>query len=132
MKKCKHCGGNVFGRSDKIFCSYKCRNIYNNRFNYIKNLLHITKKRSEKLNIPFNIDESDLIVPKFCPLLDIPIFIKEGSLTNNSPSLDKIIPELGYIKGNVWIISMRANRMKSDLSKKEMIMFCKRLLEKIN
>lgn len=33
---------------------------------------------------------------------------------DNSPSLDKLIPDLGYVKGNVAVISWRANRFKSD------------------
>jgi hypothetical protein len=35
---------------------------------------------------------------------------------DNTPSLDKIIPSLGYVKGNVAVISWKANVMKSNLS----------------
>jgi hypothetical protein len=33
---------------------------------------------------------------------------------DTSPSLDKINPELGYVPGNVAIISYRANRIKNN------------------
>ena len=39
----------------------------------------------------------------------------------NSPSLDKIIPEKGYMIGNVAIISERANAIKQDATYKEII-----------
>ena len=35
----------------------------------------------------------------------------------NSPSLDKIIPELGYVKGNVRVISFKANKYKNDMDR---------------
>jgi hypothetical protein len=40
--------------------------------------------------------------------------------THHSPSLDKIIPELGYVPGNVAILSYRANRLKSDATLEEL------------
>lgn len=38
----------------------------------------------------------------------------EGHRTDDTPELDKIIPSLGYVPGNVCIVSSRANRMKND------------------
>lgn len=32
----------------------------------------------------------------------------------NSPELDRIIPELGYVRGNIWVICHQANKMKND------------------
>ena len=132
MKICLKCKNEFTGRADKKFCSNKCRNNYNNSLNYIQRLYKVTKKRALFNNIPFNITEEDLVIPENCPVLGIPINRQIGSLSNNSPSIDKIDPALGYIKGNVWIISMRANRMKSDLSREEIIKFCTVLLNKIN
>lgn len=50
-----------------------------------------------------------------CPVFGTPIIV--GSpLENrdNSPSLDKIIPALGYVKGNIRVISFKANTLKRD------------------
>lgn len=38
----------------------------------------------------------------------------------NSPSLDKIVPELGYVKGNIVVVSLRANQIKSDATIEEL------------
>ena len=78
-----------------------------------------TRNRARKENIPFNLDPSDLAdIPEVCPVLGIPFISREENTTgkplDNSPSLDKFYPELGYVKGNVHIISYRANRFKSD------------------
>lgn len=31
-----------------------------------------------------------------------------------APSLDRLVPALGYVRGNVRVISHRANRLKGD------------------
>ena len=36
-----------------------------------------------------------------------------GKIVPESPSLDRIVPHLGYIEGNVAVISSRANNIKS-------------------
>lgn len=65
--------------------------------------------------IPFDIELSDLDLPEICPILRIPLRISNNGKANaESPSIDKIIPDLGYIKGNVQMISNKANKMKSD------------------
>ncbi len=132
---CQQCNKKlpIGGRSDKMFCNDLCRNNYNNYAgnNYIKRLYQVTKKRAIKNNIPFTIKMSELIVPEVCPVFGIPLFRRKGSMCNNSPSIDKIINERGYVKGNVWIISMRANRVKNSLTKDELITFCTKILAKI-
>jgi hypothetical protein len=83
--------------------------------NPIKYLLIAIKARCKKNGTPFSITAEDLILPTHCPILNIELQVG-GKLRDNSPSVDKIIPSLGYIPGNVAIISMKANRMKSDSS----------------
>ena len=43
-----------------------------------------------------------------------------GGCTDTRPELDRIIPEKGYVKGNVAWISGKANRIKSDYTKQEL------------
>lgn len=88
--------------------------------------------RARKNNIPFDLDIEDIEIPKYCPILEIPIIKNEGKACANSMSLDKIIPELGYIKGNVRVISRLANTMKQDASIQELKIFAKNIINYIN
>ena len=84
-------------------------------------MLTRAKSRAKQNNIPFNLELTDIVIPETCPLLGIPIQIQpKKGYHPNSPSIDKIIPEKGYIKGNVWVISNRANTLKNDASLQEL------------
>lgn len=83
-------------------------------------LLSNAKSRAKRLKLPFNLDLSDVLIPKSCPILKIPI-IQETSKKDGSPSVDRKIPSLGYTKGNVQVISWRANNLKSNATLKELI-----------
>jgi len=69
-------------------------------------MLHRARKRALNNNIEFNITKEDIVIPEFCPLLEIPIFLGTRENYRNSPSLDRIDITKGYIKGNVGVISM--------------------------
>lgn len=73
-------------------------------------------------HIPFNLEESDVIIPDTCPVLGIPIKIHtgRGGYFPDSPTIDRIIPELGYIKGNIKVISFRANLLKTNATLEEL------------
>lgn len=77
------------------------------------------KERAEKDGIPFDIEVSDIEVPDRCPILGVPFERGVGTHVDMSPTLDRIVPELGYVKGNVAVISYRANRLKNDGSAAE-------------
>jgi hypothetical protein len=64
----------------------------------------------------------DISIPDHCPILGIPLFPRRGKQggSDNSPSLDRIEGKFGYVKGNVIVISNRANRLKSDATIKEL------------
>lgn len=95
---------------------------------YFKYILQCIKNRSKTRNYEFNLDENYLenIYPKNnkCPVLGIKLVkSKNGNSNDNSPSLDRINSNKGYIKGNVMFMSQLANRMKNNANKKHLIAF---------
>lgn len=81
------------------------------------------KYRAKKKGIPFNLTLEDIVIPDNCPVLGIPLDragIGEKGARPDSPSIDRISPELGYTKGNVRIISHRANTLKANATLEEM------------
>jgi len=71
------------------------------------------------LGVPFDLLLEDIVIPESCPILGIPLVRAVGLMTDNSPSVDRIIPDLGYVKGNIAIISNRANRIKTNATASE-------------
>ena len=101
------------------------------RDNYHKNspvscILRTARNRAKKRNIPFSITPDDVVMPEVCSVLGIKLEFgrtgKPGGLPN-SPSLDKIDNDLGYVPGNVQIISHLANSMKSTANKEQLLKF---------
>jgi len=78
-----------------------------------------TKSRAKKEGIPFNLSLEDIIIPEKCPILGIPIKVGTGYGRSNSPSLDRFYPNIGYVKGNISIISNKANTIKNASSFEE-------------
>ena len=83
-------------------------------------LLSAAKTRAKQKGLPFNLEVGDVLVPTLCPALGIPLAIGSGMCSDNSPSIDRVIPELGYVKGNINVISRRANRIKNDATPDEL------------
>jgi hypothetical protein len=87
--------------------------------NPLQTMVYAAKSRARKLGVPFNITPEDLALPSHCPIWGIPLVIGGGVISDGSPSLDKFIPELGYVRGNVAIISNKANRTKNNATTEE-------------
>ena len=84
-----------------------------------------SRTRAKQLNIEFNIEAEDLILNEYCPILNIKLdYIKKEMNNMNAASLDRIDNSKGYIKGNVMIISVLANTMKSNASIDQLYSFC--------
>ena len=84
----------------------------------INSCMHKAKVRAEEASFPYDLTIEYLIEifpgDMKCPVFGIQMFWgKEGGI-ETSPSLDRIVPALGYVKGNVIWISRYANRLKSD------------------
>lgn len=93
--------------------------------NPLKVLLYAAKTRAKKSGLEFDIEESDISVPDTCPILNIPLIKGTGKVTENSPSIDRIDSSKGYVKGNIHVISFKANTMKSNASVEDLIKFAK-------
>jgi len=96
----------------------KQKNYYNKNKPFY--LYHVAKSRAKRKGLPFTIDKEDVRIPEFCPILGIKLERGDKKFHDNSPSLDQIIPNKGYTKDNVMVISFRANRLKGDGSIEEL------------
>lgn len=109
-------------RNSNIKYNYKYR-----RDNQERVLFNAARYRARKSGIDFSIDICDVFIPEFCPILGVKLF--KGTVENkdSSPSLDKIDNSVGYVKGNVRVISNLANQMKSRATKDQLIKFAENI-----
>jgi hypothetical protein len=109
----------VYNEENKEYRKAKDKEYY--RTNHAVRMVGGAKARAVKFNREFNLTKDDIHIPEFCPLLGIPLFIADGKkhAKYNSPSLDRIDPLRGYTKDNVWVISHKANTMKSSATFEE-------------
>ena len=141
---CEYCEKDFEARSKNTkYCSASCRRkSYYYRHpekmkerrlkensNVVKRIHARIKSRAKRNNIPFNLELCDIVVPEYCPVLGIPIYSICGGGTNQdtSPSVDRIDPSGGYVKGNVRVISNRANLLKSNATVEELRLVLKDL-----
>jgi hypothetical protein len=65
------------------------------------NMFYCARKRARKLGIPFTIVPDDIHIPTHCPVLGIKLERGIGKVEPWSPSLDRLVPEMGYVPGNI-------------------------------
>ena len=131
-KPCKHCGGvERYVRCGHCTCGYrrghelrrvanpKAWQVYSENDRLSRPLLLMWRRargRAERSGKEFSITVADLgEMPTHCPILGIPLVtrIKPGAALPDTPSIDRIENRLGYIPGNVQIVSWIANHMKN-------------------
>lgn len=107
--------------------SYTCKACTNERVkkwqkdNPEKYLLNRAKERARAEGLPFDLTWEDITIPEFCPALGIRLSKSTtGRPDSCSPSLDKLIPAKGYVRGNVAVISYRANVIKQNATAQEL------------
>lgn len=81
-------------------------------------MLRSARSRATKRNLPFNLTVDDFTIPERCPALGVEITLSGDP--DSAPSLDRVVPAMGYVKGNVIVLSTRANRIKNDASAHEL------------
>ena len=100
------------GRPDKCHAWY--------RDHWLRCALKTAARRASEKGVPFALEEKDVVVPVFCPILGVRLQIQRGKHSDDSPSLDRVIPSLGYVPGNVIVISHRGNTIKSNATLEEL------------
>lgn len=81
------------------------------------------RQRAQEQGVPFKITHDDIVIPESCPVLGIKLSHSEreaGGFHDASPTLDKFVPALGYVPGNIAVISWRANKLKGDATTAEL------------
>ena len=137
---CRECGvglaeGENWYRSDKQNYHYLCKDCRNQQSsewrenNYAKLIVSRVRYRAKKRGIAFDLDATDIRIPNYCPVLGIPIQPGEEGGRANSPSLDRLDPNKGYLPRNVQVISHRANTLKSNASSEELAQVAEHLRE---
>lgn len=82
----------------------------------------VTKSRSQKLRVPFDLDPEYLesIWTGFCPITGQQLDMITERTSESAAELDRFKPELGYIKGNVHFLSRKMNRIKNNVDIEEL------------
>lgn len=86
------------------------------------------RSRAKKRGLEFNIELSDIVIPDKCPILEVPFIYGTKGDYSYTPSLDRIDNSKGYIKGNIMVISQKANSMKNSATWDELHKFVKNII----
>ena len=89
-------------------------------------LLRGIKQSAKRRHLDFNLTELDLMhlsFPITCPILGVELEYGKKEYSPNKPSVDRIDSDLGYVKGNIQILSIKANRSKNNLTEAELKLF---------
>jgi hypothetical protein len=84
-------------------------------------MLVAARHRAKRAGVPFDLTVDDITIPARCPILGLRLSKSQtGRVQPTSPSLDRIVPERGYVRGNVVVVSSRANTLKRDATPAEL------------
>jgi len=99
-------------------------------------LLNYANDRAKRNNLAYDLDR-DFVLEKLkvgkCELTDLP-FVKQiskgGGRNPMTPSLDRIEPDLGYIKSNVRMICFGLNAALGNWGEETFLLFAKAMINK--
>lgn len=89
---------------------------------WVTTALGAARQRAKIQGVPFDLLHDDVLPGKFCPVLGLELDYTrrkgrgQKARHDASPELDKVIPNVGYVPGNVRVISSLANRIKGRMT----------------
>lgn len=114
----RYCSGEGYQSKCKV-CDRATRAKWAND-NPDREMLRAARHRAKKEGLPFSLSLSDIHIPERCPIATCGVVLVRGGERNTSPSLDKVVPPLGYIKGNVVVICQGCNFKKNNSTAEEL------------
>lgn len=108
--QCIECCETIHKETDRN--NYRYGNTFERQYG---NRRQVAKRRG----IPFTVKFDEIEQPTHCPIFGVELNYGWSGPNRRDPNkatFDKLIPELGYVPGNVFVISWRANKLKSDMS----------------
>lgn len=132
-KNVRFCGTKCYQNSDKRKRAY-------NVPHRMKELSNSAGHRAKRKGIPHNINGDHLLGlwdsnGGKCCITGVPFDLSYGEKLQrgwskaNAPSLDRIVPELGYIKGNVRLVTFQVNCAMGAYPDEQFYEMCRKALE---
>lgn len=91
----------------------------------IQERMHRSAKQSSVARgLEFDLTVDDIKIPDACPVFGTPFVVGTGRAHPDSASLDRVDSSKGYVRDNIWVISWRANKLKSDATLQELEALC--------
>ena len=112
-----------YGETIGILKQFRVNKKKTNKLSVRSRMITAAKIRAEEKRVPFNLCAEDVLLPRVCPYLKTELIYNATRASNQSPSLDRIIPSMGYVPGNIQVISLLANQMKSNATAEQILMF---------
>jgi hypothetical protein len=107
---------------DKTTRAQKKRQLKNNVRYRQGRLLQHAKRRARNTGMEATVKWADIAWVEVCPVLGLKLtYFADKPNTSNSASLDRWDNKRGYVPGNVFVISLRANQIKGDASAAELV-----------
>jgi len=100
----------------------------------LNKLLAAAKNRASTKDLPYNLtldylvdlwDKQEGVCPISKRKLDLAPYGEKGQVNPNAPSIDKIIPKLGYVEGNVRLVTYHINVALSEYGLEALIQLAK-------
>jgi hypothetical protein len=121
-RPCAKCGADEWGaRKERPYCApcdRKKSALRAASSGGAQRLLDKAKERAKKQNVDFSITLDDVKAAwpadGKCPALGIELKRGVGKMQDSSPTLDRLNPMWGYTPTNIAVLSLAANRIKSN------------------
>ncbi len=109
---CKECAKDIV----------KARYAFHRKSNPFLHRCTRAKSRAAGLKVPFDLTPEYLesIWTGYCPVLEVPLELATDRENELAAELDRFVPSLGYVQGNVNWLSRKANRVKNNVSIEEL------------